>query len=118
MKKKLFAIISILILMSHVVYAGTPIRIVKKYEVGNISNRDATENDISAELEERTLIVEFHNNFGPADISVETMSGNVAVTTVCLFTPDNAYVTVPDAGCYTITITTSEGVFVGYFTTN
>lgn len=118
MKKKLFAIIPILILMSHVVYAGTPIKIVKKYEVGNISNRDATENDISAELEERTLIVEFHNNFGPADISVETMAGNVAVTTVCLFTPDHAYVTVPDAGCYTITITTSEGVFVGYFTTN
>lgn len=118
MKKKLLAIITIFLLMSQVVYAGTPIRIVKKYEVGNISNRDTTENYISAELEGRTLIIEFHDNFGSADISVETMSGNVAVTTACMFTPDNAYVTVPDAGNYTITITTSEGVFVGYFTTN
>lgn len=118
MKRKFFAIISIFLLMSQIVYAGIPIRIVKKSEVGNISNRDANENDISAELEGRTLIIEFHDNFGPADISVKTTSGNVAVTTICLFTPDNAYVTVPDAGSYTITITTSKSVFVGYFTTN
>lgn len=104
--------------MSQIVYAGMPIRIVKSDATYDMDPKGITENDISAELEGRTLIIEFHDNFGPADISVKTTSGNVAVTTICLFTPDNAYVTVPDAGSYTITITTSKSVFVGYFTTN
>ena len=48
---------------------------------------------------------------------METHDGNI-IMNCPIFEDDNAYVTVPDAGCYTITITTSEGVFVGYFTTN
>ncbi|MBP9994402.1 MAG: hypothetical protein KBT67_05590 [bacterium] len=104
MKKKLFAIISILILMSHVVYAGTPIRIVKtNYDY--TGQKDGIEDEISASIDGHALTIYINENVGIAHIVVTNSNGVYIDRDNIPHTPDMATLLIDDEGLYTVTIT-------------
>ena len=116
MKKKLFAIISIFLLMSQVVYAGTPIRIVKNNAIYDMDPKGMTENEISASIDGHALTIYINENVGIAHIVVTNSNGVYIDRDNILHTPDMATLLIEDEGFYTVTITLNNGdVYYGDF---
>ena len=116
MKKKLFAIISIFLLMSQVVYAGTPIRIVKNNPTYDIDIKGDIEDEISATIDGHALTIYINENVGIAHIVVTNRSGIYIDRDNILHTPDMATLLIEDEGFYTVTITLNNGdVYYGDF---
>ena len=116
MKKKLFAIISIFLLMSQVVYAGAPIKIVKNNAIYDMDPKGMTENEISASIDGHALTIYINENVGIAHIVVTNRNGVYIDRNNLFHTPDMATILIEDEGFYTVTITLSNGdVYCGDF---
>lgn len=116
MKKTLLILFFGLFVAQQFAMGGIPIQIKKTYDNGT-GVRGFT-SEISGELQYETIEITFEAELGPAEITIETLSGAVVTSAYCPSTPGYVELTIPARGAYNIIITTTEGVYTGQLNIN
>lgn len=117
MKKFIFLLVNVLLLTSYLWSSNGPIQIKAKTNSSYLPKGLSAEY-ISASLSGNTVTVSFSRDFGPVEITVETVSGNFVGRTSCLMTPEISSIGVSGTGAYVLIIETAYGVFTGNFIVN